>query len=196
MIPTASAPPSIAQTRRPRTRSAPLGLALLLAAGLGACTNPYDPGQRALGGAALGAGTGAAIGALAGGGRGAATGALIGGAIGAVGGAATTPPPPSPYEAGYPPAAPASWSPEMVWLPSPGVYVALGYNYPLFFYSGLYYYLYSGRWYVGSSYSGPWRIHAAPPPLRRFHSGYWNSYQMRARNYYHNNPGWRHFRPR
>jgi hypothetical protein len=66
---------------------ATLGLAL----GLGACTDPYDPGQRAIGGGLLGAGAGAAIGGLAGGGRGAAIGALGGGALGAVGGAATTP---------------------------------------------------------------------------------------------------------
>jgi hypothetical protein len=59
--------------------------------GLSAC-DPYDPGQRALGGAAIGAGTGALIGGVAGGNAG--TGALIGGAVGAIGGAATTPPPP------------------------------------------------------------------------------------------------------
>ena len=59
--------------------------------GLAACTDPYDPGQRAVGGGLLGAGAGAAIGGLAGGGRGAAAGALVGGAVGAVGGAATTP---------------------------------------------------------------------------------------------------------
>jgi hypothetical protein len=63
---------------------ATLGLAL----GLGACSDPYDPGQRAVGGGLLGAGAGAAIGGLAGGGRGAAIGALSGGALGAVGGAA------------------------------------------------------------------------------------------------------------
>ncbi|MBS0638647.1 MAG: cell envelope biogenesis protein OmpA [Acetobacteraceae bacterium] len=62
-----------------------------LALGAAACTDPYDPGQRALGGAAIGAGTGAAVGAIAGGGRGAATGALIGGGVGALGGALTTP---------------------------------------------------------------------------------------------------------
>ena len=66
-------------------------VALGLMTGLSACTDPYDPGQRAIGGGLVGAGTGAAIGAIAGGGRGAATGALIGGAVGAVGGAATTP---------------------------------------------------------------------------------------------------------
>ena len=64
-----------------------------LAMGVSACTDPYDPGQRAVGGGLLGAGTGAAIGGIAGGGRGAATGALIGGTLGALGGAATTPSP-------------------------------------------------------------------------------------------------------
>jgi hypothetical protein len=66
-------------------------LALGLTMGLSACTDPYDPGQRAIGGGLFGAATGAAIGGIAGGGRGAATGALIGGGLGAVGGAATTP---------------------------------------------------------------------------------------------------------
>src|SRR5579875_2635406 len=76
-----------------------------MATALSACTNPYDPNQRALGGAAIGAGTGAAIGGIAGGGRGAAIGALVGGAAGAVGGAATTPTPPPPpgYYGGPPP---------------------------------------------------------------------------------------------
>jgi len=60
-------------------------LALGLAMGLSACTDPYDPGQRAIGGGLFGAATGAAIGGIAGGGRGAATGALIGGGVGALG---------------------------------------------------------------------------------------------------------------
>jgi hypothetical protein len=75
-----------------------------LLACLAACTNPYDPAQRFVGGGLVGAGTGAAIGAAAGGGPGAALGAAIGGAAGAVGGLATTPPPP-PYgygASGYP----------------------------------------------------------------------------------------------
>lgn len=68
-----------------------LGLTLVAGLGLSACTNPYDPGQRAVGGGLIGAGAGAALGAIAGGGRGAAIGALAGGALGAAGGAVTTP---------------------------------------------------------------------------------------------------------
>ena len=62
-----------------------------LALGLSACTNPYDPVQRAIGGGLIGAGSGAAIGAAAAGGHGAALGAAVGGAVGAVGGLLTTP---------------------------------------------------------------------------------------------------------
>jgi hypothetical protein len=90
---------------------ASLGIVL----GVTACTNPYDPGQRAVGGGLIGAGTGAAIGGLAGGGRGAAAGALIGGAVGAVGGAATTPTPPPPRYYQSPP-------PGYYQSPPPGYY--------------------------------------------------------------------------
>lgn len=82
-------------------RMRPALLAAGLALGLGACTNPYDPGQRAAGGALIGAGGGAAIGALAGGGQGAAIGAIAGGLTGAAVGAITTPQPPR-YNRGRP----------------------------------------------------------------------------------------------
>jgi hypothetical protein len=75
-----------------------------LALGLAGCGNPYDPGQRALGGGLVGAGAGALVGSAVGGGPGAATGAIIGGGLGAVGGAATTPQPPAyrdPYAPRY-----------------------------------------------------------------------------------------------
>lgn len=68
-----------------------LMVAAIALGALAGCSNPYDPGQRALGGGLIGGAGGAAIGGLAGGG----TGALIGGGIGAAGGAlagaATTP---------------------------------------------------------------------------------------------------------
>src|SRR3979490_2364302 len=54
-----------------------LGLALLT--GLSACTDPYDPAQRTVGGGLLGAATGAAIRAAVGGGPGAPPGAAVGG---------------------------------------------------------------------------------------------------------------------
>jgi len=65
-----------------------------LALSLSACTNPYDPAERAIGGGLIGAGSGAAIGAAAAGGHGAALGAAVGGAVGVLGGLITTPPPP------------------------------------------------------------------------------------------------------
>lgn len=58
-----------------------------LCLGLAGCG--YNPGERAVSGGAIGAGTGAIIGAGTGGS--ASTGALIGGAIGAIGGAVTNP---------------------------------------------------------------------------------------------------------
>ena len=78
---------------RPQTIPGALTAALIL--GLSACTNPYDPVQRFVGGGLIGAGSGAAIGAAAAGGHGAALGAAVGGAVGAVTGLITTPPPPA-----------------------------------------------------------------------------------------------------
>ena len=72
---------------------APGVLAAALLMRLSACTNPYDPVQRTIGGGLIGAGSGAAIGAAAAGGHSAALGAAVGGAVGAIGGLITTPPP-------------------------------------------------------------------------------------------------------
>ena len=76
-----------------KPRIAPCVVAVGLIFGLSACTNPYDPVQRTIGGGLIGAGSGAAIGAAAGGGHGAALGAAVGGTVGALGGLITTPPP-------------------------------------------------------------------------------------------------------
>lgn len=67
-------------------RKMPAVLAFAGALALGACGT--SPGERALTGGLIGAGTGAAIGSFSGN---AGTGALIGGAVGAVGGAVTSP---------------------------------------------------------------------------------------------------------
>jgi hypothetical protein len=107
-------------------------VAVALVLGLAGCTNPYDPGQRAVGGGLLGAGAGAAIGGAVGGGPGAALGAAVGGATGAVTGAATTPPPPPPPGAygqgyGYPPPPPSGYSQGYGYPPQPA---PGGYGYP------------------------------------------------------------------
>ena len=78
-----------------KPRATPCMIAMGLVLGLSACTNPYDPVQRFVGGGLIGAGSGAAIGAAAAGGHGAALGAAVGGAVGAVTGLLTTPPPPA-----------------------------------------------------------------------------------------------------
>jgi hypothetical protein len=78
--------------RKQSIRAGVIGAGLVLTAA--ASADPYNPGERALGGGLIGAGTGAAIGAIAGGGRGAGLGAIIGGGLGAAAGAATTPAPP------------------------------------------------------------------------------------------------------
>ena len=75
--------------RERATFASVIGAGLLMATA--AVADPYNPGERALGGGLLGAGTGAVIGAIAGGGRGAGIGAAVGGGVGAVAGAATTP---------------------------------------------------------------------------------------------------------
>ena len=107
--------------RRPKAATSPFAAGatiLTMSIGLAACTNPYDPGQRALGGAVLGAGTGAAIGAVAGGGHGAAIGAIAGGALGAAGGIATTP-----YYSGAQP----SYYPQPGYYQQPSYYQQPGY---------------------------------------------------------------------
>jgi hypothetical protein len=119
---------STAYGRAIMTRIAPYLIAAL-ALGLSACTNPYDPVQRGLGGGLLGAASGAAIGAAAGGGPGAALGAAIGGATGIFGGVATTPPSPPGTYYGYP-----AYGPPAYGYPGYSGYPAYsgppGYGYP------------------------------------------------------------------
>jgi hypothetical protein len=107
------------------TRIAPFVIALA-ALGLSACTNPYDPVQRGLGGGVLGAASGAAIGAAAGGGPGAALGAAIGGATGIFGGVASTPPPPPGTYFGYPAYGYPAYGPPVYGYPG---YAQPGYGY-------------------------------------------------------------------
>ena len=59
--------------------------------------------------------------------------------------------------------------PHMLFLNDPGVYVAVGIPYDVFFFSGHYYYLHGNNWFWGPGYRGPWtyvEYRSLPPGLR------------------------------
>ena len=61
--------------------------------------------------------------------------------------------------------------PTMLFLQDPGVYVAVGIPYDMFFIGGRYYYFDSGNWFWASGYGGPWGYvgySTLPPGLRKF----------------------------
>lgn len=75
-------------------------------------------------------------------------------------------------------------SPLMVWLPTPGVHVALDSPYPIFAHEDRYYLHSNNVWYVGPGYAGPWtsvHIHLLPPGLRHYRGHEWQHYQHEAR---------------
>jgi hypothetical protein len=61
--------------------------------------------------------------------------------------------------------------PEMLFLRDPGVYVAVGIPYDVFFIGGRYYYLHGNHWFWGPGYGGPWtyvEYRTLPPGLRKY----------------------------
>lgn len=61
--------------------------------------------------------------------------------------------------------------PPMLFLSDPGVYVAVGIPYDVFFISGRYYYFHGDHWFWGPGFRGPWTyvgIRSLPPGLRRY----------------------------
>jgi hypothetical protein len=160
-------------------------IALAVAIALAGCSTPLTTREKgALAGGAIGAGAGAAIGSASGN---AGTGALIGAGVGAVSGAligdamqaneqrqAAPPPAPAPPPVAAPAPPPPQVAvvtpppvvvpqPQLIWVPQWGVYVLEGHD--VVYHGGQYYNLYGGRWYVSHSYSGPWAIVSAPPPM-------------------------------
>lgn len=92
--------------------------------------------------------------------------------------AATAPPPPPPPEMmpepeQYPPPAEVyvEEAPQFIYSPALNMYVAVGIPYDLVYSGTEYLYFFSGRWYRGPYYNGPWvlatRSHF-PPALLRF----------------------------
>src|SRR5688572_21346896 len=72
---------------------------------------------------------------------------------------------------GAPPPVVVVERPTMLYLPEPGVYVAVGVPYDIFFMSGRYYYFHGNNWFWASGYGGPW-VHVVhkslPPGLQRY----------------------------
>src|SRR6266480_4992943 len=61
--------------------------------------------------------------------------------------------------------------PPMLFLSDPGIYVAVGVPYDIFFMNGRYYYSYGDNWFWGPGYGGPWTYagySTLPPGLRKF----------------------------
>src|SRR5215510_8565378 len=61
--------------------------------------------------------------------------------------------------------------PAMVYLPEPGMFVAVGVPYDIYFVGGRYYYYHGTNWFWASGYDGPW-VHVVykslPPGLQRY----------------------------
>lgn len=72
---------------------------------------------------------------------------------------------------GPPPPVVVHESPTMVYLAEPGVFVAVGVPYDIYFVSGRYYYFHGDHWFWATGYGGPWVhvVHTSlPPGLRKY----------------------------
>lgn len=70
-----------------------------------------------------------------------------------------------------PPAVVVEAPPAMVFLPQPGVFVAVGIPYSIFFISSHYYYFHNDHWFRSTGYGGPWiqvKHKSLPPGLRKY----------------------------
>ena len=72
---------------------------------------------------------------------------------------------------GPPPPVIVQAPPPMLLLPEPGIYVAAGIPYDVFFVGGRYYYVHGNHWFWGPGYAGPWtyvEYRTLPPGLRKY----------------------------
>ena len=70
-----------------------------------------------------------------------------------------------------PPAIVVEAPPAMIFLPQPGLYVAVGIPYSIFFFSSHYYYFHNDHWFRAPGYGGPWaqiKYKSLPPGLRKY----------------------------
>ena len=88
---------------------------------------------------------------------------------------------------GTPPPVIVQAPPPMLFLPEPGIYVAAGTPYDIFFIGGRYYYFYGDNWFWGSGYGGPWTyvtFRTLPPGLRKYKVGQLREYREREYRVY------------
>ena len=78
--------------------------------------------------------------------------------------------------------------PDMIFLSQPGVYVAIGIPYSIFFISGRYYYYHNDHWFWAPGYGGPWvnvKYHKSlPPGLRKYKIQQLHTFRDREFNNY------------
>lgn len=83
---------------------------------------------------------------------------------------------------GAPPPVVVEAPPTMLFLGQPGVFVAVGVPYDIFFVSGRYYYFHDGHWFWASGYGGPWVFvegRSLPPGLRKYKINQLRGYRER-----------------
>src|SRR5688572_9979045 len=72
---------------------------------------------------------------------------------------------------GAPPPVVVEARPTMLYLAEPGMFVAVGVPYDIYFISGRYYYFHKDNWFFATGYGGPW-VHVVrnslPPGLQKF----------------------------
>lgn len=77
--------------------------------------------------------------------------------------------------------------PTMLYLGEPGLFVAVGVPYDIFFVSGRYYYFHGNNWFWASGYGGPW-VHVVhkglPPGLQKHKIVYLREYREREYRVY------------
>jgi hypothetical protein len=72
---------------------------------------------------------------------------------------------------GAPPPVVVASPPTMLFLGQPGLYVAVGVPYDIYYIAGRYYYFHDGHWFWAAGYGGPWVFvegRALPPGLRKY----------------------------
>jgi uncharacterized membrane protein YgcG len=72
---------------------------------------------------------------------------------------------------GAPPPIVVRERPTMVYLAEPGMFVAVGVPYDIYFLSGRYYYMHGDNWFWASGYDGPWVVvqrKSLPPGLQKY----------------------------